>query len=266
MGSTGVRHDWPLILAYHSVSEYRQDGLAVRASDFEKQMAWLYRHGYRSLTLAEFMGQTIEIGERIVIITFDDGYADIYTVALPILMQYGFVATIFLVSDYVNTDHIYWWDRPMIRTKHDHILYQTLTWDQAHEMAANGIEFGSHTRTHPKRLTNLSTMHCWEEIAQSRLDLGARLGREVFSFCYPHGDLNAEVVQMVDRAGYGCAVVTPPKAGIPLCRYTLRRTGVYYRNTPLIFRLKVIPIVRRNYERLLWLPWKLPRRKPGENH
>jgi peptidoglycan/xylan/chitin deacetylase (PgdA/CDA1 family) len=117
-------------------------------------------------------------------------------------------------------------------------------------MAAYGIEFGSHTCTHPKQLTTLPKEQCWEEIARSRANLGIKLEHEVVSFCYPRGDLNAEVVQMVEKAGYGCAVVTPQRAGIPLCRYTLRRTGLYYANTSLHFRLKITPFVRRNYERL----------------
>jgi peptidoglycan/xylan/chitin deacetylase (PgdA/CDA1 family) len=249
MSNSGVWHDWPLILAYHSVSERRQDGLTVQVTDFENQMAWLYGHGYRSLTLAEFMSQTIKKGERILIITFDDGYADNYTLAFPILKQYGFVATIFLVSDYVNTDHVFSWDASKITTQPDHTLYRLLTWEQIHEMAAYGFEFGSHTCTHLK-LADLPTEQCWEEIIRSRKDLQVKLGHEVVSFCYPAGNLNAEVIRMVEQAGYGCAVVTPPPAGIPLCRYTLRRIAVYYHNTPLLFRLKITPFVRRNRERL----------------
>ena len=261
MSSNGIWHDWPLILAYHSVSEGRQYQLTVRVNDFEHQMSWLYHHGYRSMTLAEFMSQTIEKGERIVIITFDDGYADNYAFAFPVLKRYGFVATIFLVSDYVNTDHVFWWDVSKMTTPADHTLHQSLTWEQVHEMAADGIEFGSHTCTHPKQLTNLSPKQRWEEIARSRENLSVKLKRNIFSFCYPRGDLNPAVVQMVEKAGYGCAVVTPPRTGIPLCRYTLRRVGIYYHNTPLLFRLKMTPFVRRNYERLKWLQREISRYK-----
>jgi peptidoglycan/xylan/chitin deacetylase (PgdA/CDA1 family) len=254
MSDNSVWSDWPLILAYHSVSEHRRDALAVRASDFADQIAWLHRNGYRSMTLAEFMSQPIKKGERIVIITFDDGYADNYSLAFPILKQFGFVATIFLVSDYVNTDHVYQWDAPKIATQRDSLPYRVLTWEQVHEMAASGIEFGSHTCTHPE-LTKLAVKRCAEEIVRSRLDLQARLGREVVSFCYPRGDLNTDIIQMVEEAGYGCAVVTPKRAGIPLCRYTLRRVGIYYDVTPLRFRLKIAPLVRRNYELLKRLPY-----------
>ena len=255
MSSGGAYFYWPLILAYHSISERRQDGLAVRLTDFENQMAWLHRHSYRSMTLAQFMTQTIEKRERIVIITFDDGYADNYTLAFPVLKRYGFVATIFLVSEYVNTDHIHGWNAPMIKTQHDHILYRLLTWEQVYAMAAYGIEFGSHSCTHPERLTNLPAEQCWDEIARSRADLEVKLGRRVVSFCYPRGDVNTEIVQMVDKAGYDCAVVTPPRAGIALCRYTMRRVGIYYNTSPIFLRLQTLPIVMGSYERFRWLPW-----------
>ena len=260
MSSNAVWHDWPLILAYHSVSEYRQDELTVRKTDFESQMAWLYHHGYRSLTLAEFMNQSIEKGERILIITFDDGYADNYISAFPVLKKYGFVATIFLVSDYVNTDHVFWWDVPKMTTPADQSPYQLLTWEQVNEMAAYGIEFGSHTCTHPKQLTKLSTKQRWEEILRSRVNLSVKLKRKIVSFCYPRGDVNAEVMQMVEKAGYSCAVVTPARASIPLCRYTLRRISIYYHNSPLLFRVKITPFVRRNYLSLKWLSMKLSRK------
>lgn len=248
MNGNPVWYDWPLILAYHSVSERRTDGLAVRAADFEAQIAWLQRSGYRSMTLAQFAERPVQRGAKIAIITFDDGYADNYSLAFPILKRYGFTATIFLVSDYVNTDHVYHWDAPKIKAPQDAPLYRVLTWEQVHEMAAYGIEFGSHTCTHPE-LTRLRAEQYSEEIARSRRDLRARLGREVVSFCYPRGDLNAGVIQAVEQAGYGCAVVTPKRAGIPLSRYTLRRVGIYYNSTPLRFRVKIAPLVRRYYER-----------------
>ena len=250
MQGNGVWYDWPLILAYHSVSERREDALAVGVADFEYQMDWLHRQGYRSLTLTEYMSQTIEKGERIIIITFDDGYADNYTTVFPVLKRYGFVATIFLVSDYINTDHVFSWDIPKIINLSDRALYLLLTWEQVHEMATYGIEFGSHTCTHPKQLTTLSKERCWEEIARSREDLECKVGRDIASFCYPRGDLNAEVIHLVEKAGYRCAIVSPPRSGTPLSRYTLRKTSVYHNNTPLLFRLKVTPLMRRYRERL----------------
>ncbi len=255
MSENGVWCDWPLILAYHSVSEHREDSLAVRVTDFENQMDWLYRHGYGSVNLAQLITRPVQKKKgRIVIITFDDGYADNYTLAFPILKRYGFAATIFLVSDYVNTDHLFSWDVSKVTDQAGQGSYRLLTWEQVHEMAAYGVEFGSHTCTH-RELTSLPPEQCGEEITRSRADLQARLGCEIVSFSYPRGDLNAKVVQLVEKAGYACAVVTPPRSGIPLCRYALRRIGVYHQNSPLVFRLKLTHFVRRNYERFRCLRW-----------
>jgi peptidoglycan/xylan/chitin deacetylase (PgdA/CDA1 family) len=273
MNKNTASFDWPLILAYHSISEQRQDSLAVRPGDFDRQMNWLRQHGYRSVTLRELMHQPIPRGERIVVLTFDDGYADNYTVAFPILRQNGLVATIFLVTDYINTDHIYYWDEPKIANIRDTDLYKPLTWKQIHEMAAYGIEFGSHTCTHPE-LTNASVGQCRNEIVHSRRDLQANLRKPVVSFCYPRGNLNGQVIQMVEEAGYSCAVVTPQRADIPLSNYTLRRVGIYRSTTPVLFRLKVVPLMRRYYA--FWKPivqkrlWKrsvgLPPRSEQEKY
>jgi peptidoglycan/xylan/chitin deacetylase (PgdA/CDA1 family) len=249
VSASELAHDWPLILAYHSVGGRRRDALAVRPADFRRQMAWLRRRGYRSLTLGDFLRQPVPKGERVVVITFDDGYADNYTEAWPVLRQHGFVATVFLVSDYVNTARIYPWDLPKAAVDRDEAAYRVLTWPQVGEMAASGIEFGSHTCTHPE-LSRTSGQRCWDEVARSRRDLAQRIGRDVVSFSYPRGDLNGAVSRMVEDAGYAGAVVTPPRPGIPLTRYTLRRVGVYQSTSSLLFRLKASGWVRRCYERI----------------
>jgi len=257
--------DWPLILAYHSVSEERQDGLAVRPADFERQMRWLASQGYRSITLAGHLTNPAPRGERVVIITFDDGYADTYTQAFPILKRYGFTAVVFLVAFYVGREHVFWWDEAKVEKTGRRSLYYPLTWAQAGELLEYGVELGSHSLTHPAALTRLEPGRCWEEIAASKHRLERQFGMEVSSFCYPRGDLDSEVVKMVEDAGYTGAVVTPPRYGIPLNRYTLRRVSLYREYTPLHFRLMTSAFFRRNYEsfkrlRRLLMPWVAARR------
>src|SRR5690554_6317719 len=128
MNHDNVWPDWPLILAYHGVSDQRQDGLAVRVADFDRHMRWLAEHDFRSITLADYLRLPVKKGERIVIITFDDGYADNYTQAFPILKRYGFTATVFLVTDHVNQEHVFWWDHPYVKNQHSAHLYHPLTW------------------------------------------------------------------------------------------------------------------------------------------
>jgi len=237
----------PLILAYHSVSDDRRDGLSVSVSDFDFQMDWLRRHRYTSLTLSGLTRWQPSKREKPVAITFDDGYADNYTQAFPILKRYGFTATIFLVSKSHDTGVIHDWDRPKVIESNDFKAYELLSWAQVHEMANSGIEFGSHSCTH-RNLTQLSFEERQKEINQSRKDLQEKLGCAVDSFCYPRGDLNEETIEIVKQAGYACAVVTPPRASIPISRYTLRRVGLYRTTSRTLFRIKINAFVRRHYD------------------
>ena len=243
------RRDWPLILAYHSVSQHRTDGLAVPAGEFERQMDWLHRRAYRTVTVTEFINGGFSPDEPLALITFDDGYADNYDVAFPVLKRFGFVATVFLVSDFVGTGRTFRWDSLKIRSKADIPHYAPMNWEQVRDMEGYGIEMGSHTCSHP-RLTTLAVPERWEEISRSRADIEDRLGHTVSSFCYPHSEFDQTDVDLVEKAGYACAVVTAFRRGIPLRRFTLRRVGVYQNTSSWRFRLKTTGLFRRNYERL----------------
>lgn len=244
-----LAYDLPLILAYHSVSAARKDGLAVHPARFEGQMRWLAAQGYRSLTLRELLHRpAARRDERVVVITFDDGYADTFTQAFPILQRYGFTATVFLVAALVGCEYVFWWDEEKVGQGQDRSLFYPLTWAQIEQMAAAGFEFGSHTCTHPRALTALEPDQAWEEIQGSRQELGHRLGSSVATFCYPRGDLDDRIVQMVALAGYDGAVVTPPRTGIPLGRFTLRRISLYREYTQPLFQFMTTRFFRQNYE------------------
>ena len=88
--------------------------------------------------------------------------------------------------------------------------FQPLTWDQVGEMYDNGIEFGSHTCSHPI-LSTLTSEKLNHEILDSKREMETRLGVEISSFSYPNGqpeDINDIVIQMTQKAGYSCAVTT----------------------------------------------------------
>ena len=240
------------ILGYHSVSAHRSDALAVRTDVFDAQLAWLRARWYRSLTLAQYLAEPVQRGERIVILTFDDGYRDNFTEALPVLRKHGYVGTFFVVSEPLGTDHTFYWDEPKIAAGAPRNLFGVMSWEQVHELAESGMEIGSHTATHPE-LTRLTHEQCRDEIVRSRRDLTQALGREIVSFCYPRGLFDERITQLVEEAGYSCAVVSPERHGIPLGMHTLRRIGVHHGNGPLVFRLKASRLVRRNHERLMRL-------------
>lgn len=194
------------ILTYHQIAEapgkpasYRS--LYVAPPDFARQMAWLKSLGYQGLSMSELMPylQGEKTG-RVVGITFDDGYLNNLTDALPVLQQHGFSATCYFVSRRLG--HSNDWDRA-IGIKQTRLMGQP----QVREWVAGGQEAGAHTRTHP-RLLGLNKTEAQQEIAGSKLELEAVTGKLVQHFCYPFGEFDRQHVQMVQEAGYQTATTT----------------------------------------------------------
>ncbi len=229
----------PLILAYHSVSYNRTDSLSVKADLFDAQLKWLKENNYSSITLNKILrGQ-----KKTVIITFDDGYRDNYNVAFPILKKYGFTATLFITVDYMDTDHIYWWDLDKIGKYGERNDFSLMTWDQVKVMLDYGFEIGSHTNRHPI-LTEISEKQSLKEIRSSRTNIRERLNCDVNAFCYPAGQLNDTIINSVKDAGYRYAVVTPTASNIPNSTFTLRRVGVYHNTSMFKFKLKTRALIQ----------------------
>ncbi len=195
------------ILMYHSISDHASPKFkqfTVPSKLFAEHMAYLHQHRYTPMTVTEFMSAQTNVGtklpERPVLLTFDDGFADFYTEALPVLKRYGFVATLYVVTGYINgtsrwLHHEGEADRPM------------LTWDQLREISASGIECGGHSHSHPQ-LDTLTPAEVSCEIVQSKRLLEDHLGQNVLSFAYPFGYHSASVRRQVQKSGYtsACAV------------------------------------------------------------
>lgn len=195
------------ILMYHSISnstnrKFKQ--FTISPSLFEKQMAYLHEHAYTPITVTQFVNNMSQscssLPERPVILTFDDGYADFFTDALPILKRYNFVATLYVVTGFIN-ETSRWLKREGEATR------QMLTWDQLGEISASDIECGAHTHHHP-RLDTLPSSIAHHEIVISKKTLEDHLGKSVSSFAYPFGYYTATIQQLVQAAGYtsACAV------------------------------------------------------------
>jgi peptidoglycan/xylan/chitin deacetylase (PgdA/CDA1 family) len=222
------------ILYYHSVSDAPIRS-SVSPEAFEHQMACLRTSGCHLLSLGEAV-ERLAARERFtgnsVVVTFDDGFRDNYEQAFPILMRYRIPATVFLTVAHIGTDRL-----PTLTGTS--FVPQPLDWAQVAEMAASGVHFGSHTLTHPM-LTGIPHEEAWKEIADSRRVLEERLAAPVDVFCYPRGDFNAAIQNLVIEAGYRAACSTLPGVNdAKTNHYALRRTYVSRRDTTHDFARKL---------------------------
>ena len=232
----------PIILAYHSINDRRKDSLSVSTENFRWQIEYYLNKGYRTITLEDYHQKKYSEEQKILIITFDDGYADNYTHAFPILKKLNCTAQIFLTVDFIDTDNTFWWDRDKIIDGNT-IDFLTLSLPQINEMRDYGINFGSHTLSHPM-LTQINVKNAKHEIRESKRKLEELLDCEISVFCYPHGDLNEEIINLVSKAGYKNAVVTTENPLFKNSQFCLERFGVYNETSKVKFYLKNKKIFR----------------------
>jgi peptidoglycan/xylan/chitin deacetylase (PgdA/CDA1 family) len=233
----------PRLLMYHMISAprtgSRYNGLRVAPAMFERQLRWLQADGWRSMTVSEL----IEAGERLppksYAITFDDGYADNFLQALPLLQKYGCRATLYLVVEREGRD----WSRQRKAHHADGELMREakLSDAQVQAMLDSGcIELGSHSLTHAnfKHLDNSDVVR---ELQQSRTLLEQRFGVDIKSFAYPFGLYRPDHPALVKQAGYRNAVTTLEGAGLPGAQdpYQLMRIKIGGRDGWFAFRLRL---------------------------
>jgi peptidoglycan/xylan/chitin deacetylase (PgdA/CDA1 family) len=196
--------DAPLILMYHGVADVAEDPnlLQVTPARFARQMAWLQARGLRGVGISELVHAIREGRPRgLVGLTFDDGYTSALDAVLPELRRHGFGATVFVLAGRLGGTNE--WDEGPV--------WQLLDAEQVRELAAAGLEIGSHGATHV-RLAGLSAQRLAAEVAGSQAVISALLGQPVRGFSYPYGSMDAAARQAVGDAGYqyACAVQTAP--------------------------------------------------------
>jgi peptidoglycan/xylan/chitin deacetylase (PgdA/CDA1 family) len=190
----------PLVLMYHGVADAPEDPnhLFVSPDRFAEQMAWLHRRGLRGVSISTLVDAMRAGRQRgLVGITFDDGYVSVLDTAVPELARYGFGATAYIISDRLGGTNE--WDEGP--------TWPLLSADGVRELAAAGIEIGSHAATH-MRLKDAGPEHLSAEVHDSRTSLAALLGTEIRGFAYPYGSMDAAARRAVREAGYdhACAV------------------------------------------------------------
>jgi peptidoglycan/xylan/chitin deacetylase (PgdA/CDA1 family) len=195
------------ILMYHSISSYASKGFQpciVSPEAFDKHLTYLDQHHYTSLTVTQLAQAMAKGGStlppRLVVLTFDDGYADFYTAALPALQRHGLTATLYIATAFVEgtsrwLQNIGEGDRPM------------LSWEQLTEINTSGIECAAHTHTHPA-LDMLPPSAARDEIVRSKELLEDHLDQRISSFAYPFGFYSSRVLHIVRESGFdsACAI------------------------------------------------------------
>ncbi len=200
-----------LILMYHSIDTLKLEklkGLRVSPKNFEKQLNYLAKKGYKSYTLSEIMKQKNSLTQKSVVLTFDDGYKDNLTKALPILKKYGFKATIFVIINRFDND----WSIHR-KTKNAGIVdkIKKLSDEDIKVLLNSGlIEIGAHTLNH-KNFKKLSKEEKEKEIIESKKILKEKFGIECKTFSYPFGIYSKGDDELVQKAGFISAVTTENK-------------------------------------------------------
>jgi peptidoglycan/xylan/chitin deacetylase (PgdA/CDA1 family) len=185
------------VLIYHHVKplvpsdDAIERGLSVLPSQFEAQLRYLHRSGYHIVTAAQLV-RHLRTGSSLpakpVVLTFDDGYADMFSEVYGRLLRAHVKGTFFIIPSFLGTARY-------------------LTWRQVEIMAAHGMDIEAHTMTHPD-LTRIGPRSVRWQLKESRRELRAHLHRAVNLLAYPYGAYSSRIVAAVARAGYQAAFTT----------------------------------------------------------
>lgn len=229
------------ILMYHSISDAEDPRhpyfqTTTSPARFAEHMRFLRENGYTPVRLTEAMNIAAECRNQAmkpVVITFDDGYRNFYSQAYPVLAEHGFTANMFLPTGYIANQ----------RLSFNGI--ECMTWDEVRELNAAGIEFGSHTVTHPK-LKDLGMNEIENELRGSKEAIEDHLGTEAGTFSYPFafpetmqtfvGRLRDALLRCEYRVGVSTRIGTATAADDSLF---LRRLPVNLSDDLPLFRAKL---------------------------
>jgi peptidoglycan/xylan/chitin deacetylase (PgdA/CDA1 family) len=237
------------VLMYHRVVDDRRVRStypwSVSPSQFRKHLELLDRWGFTYLDFEDYSlirKEGLQLPKKSVILTFDDGYNDIYERVLPILKEFGAKATLYVLGDRSIKTNV--WDEPK------GFIGTALMDDyRIKELHKSGLEIGAHSMSHPN-LTKLPPDEAWREIVRSREVLEDLLQAPVISFAYPFSILNEGLKNMVQAAGYnyGCGAFSgPPKFAADL--FDIRRIPITRSTNTINFAAKMLA----PYEYYSWL-------------
>jgi peptidoglycan/xylan/chitin deacetylase (PgdA/CDA1 family) len=194
------------ILMYHMICEpqsAKEARYACPPQRFRQHIQQIRAQGFQAISLkhvALAIAGKAELPDKAIVVTLDDGLEDNYSHAFPVMAEFDIPATIFLTTGYIAGQNS-WIQGEGFPGK------AMLSWTQIKEMARHGIDFGSHSVTHP-RLSTLQKTASLAEIHNSKQEIEDQLGRTCEHFAYPYGDFNEQTTELVKEAGFTLACST----------------------------------------------------------
>lgn len=204
------------ILLYHCVDAAPQNDYWIATDEFDAQMQTLRQNDYESVSMKDVYNYETygtKLPKKPVVISFDDGCKNLYTEAYPILKKHHYIAEIYLIADAVGdieSERINsgkGGDPTKLGEMGETSITEYLIWPEIKEMADNGIEFGSHSKSHPL-MSELNQVNLSHELLYSKLAIAANIGKNITSFAYPFGDGagKKEIHNLLAKYGFTTAV------------------------------------------------------------
>jgi len=220
------------IITYHAIGDVPSP-LWTTIETFEAHLAAFARCGYRTTSLANLLNllrQGQPLPAKTIVITFDDGYESVYQHARSLLDCYGFTATVFLITDRCGLTN-QWHGQPSSVP-----VEALLSWEQIQELAAEGYEFGAHTRSHLSLSTVLPEIAA-AEMSISQQQIQAQIAQDVRVFAYPYGSTNPAITSLAQQYFDGVVGTDLGFVDSESDPYLLNRIDAYYLSPAWIFHL-----------------------------
>jgi polysaccharide deacetylase len=232
------KYEVPVVMYHRVINNSENEGIYgtyIYEDIFRQHMQYLKDKNFDVITFEDLhkigWRNRFQRNKKYIMITFDDGYVDNYNLAFPILKEFGFKATIFLMGESTYNE----WDVNAGGEKKFELMDKFMI----KEMQDYGIEFGAHTFNHPK-LNKLSEEKIRHQIVDVKKPLEEKIEKEIITFAYPYGILNDYAKKMAREAGYTFTVSTDSGS---VCLsddlYQIRRIAIFPNTNLFSFKRKV---------------------------